>query len=641
MLSSKNEDKQEARFAARLDVLMERIDTLASTVASTASAIAKKDGEIAALQRALEARDQTLQALVQHVNRAAEAPLADVPVDATELRSLRNAIAALNKERAGGVNAASIEHLVGAVRALDERLEALAAAVAAPPVPTPDPTTIGRIEALASELGTAKSELSRPSPEVMERLSTLAQRVDTLDAREAGVTPAQLGQRLGAAFEALSGQSKRLDTVVEGLEELEQKRAGDDERVERRLGRTDAALDDAARRLDTLSAQSPRLDALAATIGELERMRNADDHRLRRHLDATEAALAEQSRGLDSLAERLGVVEQARAADEQRLDHRREETEHALKSLSQRVDALPTFDEAPFDRRLERTEDTVATLSQRVDAIGETFEALMRTRAGEDERLDHRFGETRDALAGLSQRIDAFRSVDETQLDRRFEETDGVLTTLSQRLDTLAETVEAAAANLGDKERELTAAHRSFTESSTRIESIVGDIREALHALPEQSSPSSVDELVARLERLEVAARKSNETTVRAAGELHSRIDLIDHRVATVAEDVSRAKTLWPVALRSLEARLDDAVHGPRVEPIAGDEQGAAPSDDLVAGLRDSLREMESVANEMARAADTLTESVDEPVVEDEVSPEPSAAAAAGATVVPLRASEP
>jgi hypothetical protein len=65
------------------------------------------------------------------------------------------------------------------------------------------------------------------------------------------------------------------------------------------------------------------------------------------------------------------------------------------------------------------------------------------------------------------------------------------------------------------------------------------------------------------------------------------------------------------------------------------------PSDDLVAGLRDSLREMESVADEMARAAETLTESVGEPVVEDEVSPEPSAAAAAGATVVPLRASEP
>ena len=104
MLSSKDDAKQENRFVARLDVLQERVDTLASTVATTASAIAKKDGEIAALQRALEARDQTLHGLVQQVSRAAESAAAtDVPVDATELRSLRNAVAALTKERAGGV----------------------------------------------------------------------------------------------------------------------------------------------------------------------------------------------------------------------------------------------------------------------------------------------------------------------------------------------------------------------------------------------------------------------------------------------------------------------------------------------------------------------------------------------------------
>ena len=63
MLSPKNEAKQEARFAARLDVLSERVDTLASTVATTASAIAKKDGEIATLRRDLELRDQQLQSL--------------------------------------------------------------------------------------------------------------------------------------------------------------------------------------------------------------------------------------------------------------------------------------------------------------------------------------------------------------------------------------------------------------------------------------------------------------------------------------------------------------------------------------------------------------------------------------------------
>ena len=39
---------------------------------------------------------------------------------------------------------------------------------------------------------------------------------------------------------------------------------------------------------------------------------------------------------------------------------------------------------------------------------------------------------------------------------------------------------------------------------------------------------------------------------------LAERIDGLDGRVETVAVEIKRAKTLWPVALRSLEARLDD-----------------------------------------------------------------------------------
>ena len=80
----------------------------------------------------------------------------------------------------------------------------------------------------------------------------------------------------------------------------------------------------------------------------------------------------------------------------------------------------------------------------------------------------------------------------------------------------------------------------------------------------------------------------------------------MDQRVATVAEEVSRAKTLWPVALRSLEARLDDAVRARRheAEMAPGTD---APADDLLAGLRDSLQAMEAVAAEMTRASETVS----------------------------------
>ena len=160
---------------------------------------------------------------------------------------------------------------------------------------------------------------------------------------------------------------------------------------------------------------------------------------------------------------------------------------------------------------------------------------------------------------------------------------------------------------LSDKEHELAALHRHFTDSSTARRSIVEDIREALHALPEPGS-TLLDELSARLTRVESAERDAADANDRRASELARKVDRIEGRLAGVAEEVARAKTLWPVALRSLEARLDDAVHAHRDELAAGDTgpvpaASDAPPDDLLAGLRDSLQAM-SVAAEMARASE-------------------------------------
>ena len=409
MLSSKSDSKQETRFAARLDVLMERMDTLASTVATTASSIAKKDGEIAALRRDLEARDQTLQALVTHVRQSGQSPQGSPAADGNELRSLRNAVAALTKERAEGGNATQVEELATKMQALAARVEELAASVDA-----------------------------RPSDELVAMLATLRSQVE--------------------------------------------------------------------------------------------------------------------------------------------------------------------------------------------------------------------------ALGGLTS------GVSEEQVDRRFGNMDHALTGFAQRLDTLAGTVEEAMTSLRDKELELAALNRHFTESSTRIESIVDDIRDALHAFGELDS-TALDELAARIERMEAATRDAADARDRGSVELTRRVDRIEQRVVSVAEEVARAKTLWPVALRSLEARLEDAVHPRHAEPGEAEDDtrfpsGTAaeePSGDLLAGLRDSLQAMESVAAEMARASDTLGEPsshpADEPSEErepgddssdpPELADEQSAAAGAGATIVPLRASEP
>ncbi|HEU5489731.1 MAG TPA: hypothetical protein VFU84_02975 [Gaiellaceae bacterium] len=667
MLSSKNDAKQENRFVARLDVLAERVDTLASTVATTASAIAKKDGEIAALQRALEARDQTLQGLVHHVNRAAEsAAAADVPVDATELRSLRNAVAALTKERAGGVNAAQIQSLVAAVRVLDERTGALSAAAATPPVPTTDPATTARIDALAADLAAVRTALDRTPADLATTLSTLRGQVDGLT--EAGsVTEKELEQRLGRTSDALATQSERLDALARMIEEHHRQRAVDEAQVNRRLGETHDALDSVSHRLESLGAQSPRVDALVERVEVLVRTRDAGQDELDRRLQASDDALTNVSHRLDVLAEGLSSLETTHVLQEERLDRRFGKTNEALTTLTQRLDALPRVDEEDLERRLGETDDALAALARRLDVLGETLGQLERTRAVQEERLVQRVGTTSDALATLSLRLDSLQSVDEAHLNRRLGAMDDALATLAERHDTLTATVESAATGLGDKERELATLHRHFTESSTRIESIVDDIREALHAFPELGS-TSIDDLAARLGRIETETRKAAETSARVAGELGGQIEAIDQRVATVADEVSRAKTLWPVALRSLEARLDDAVHARRHEAETTPETHAqsAPADDLLAGLRDSVQTMEAVAAEMARASDTLNQRPDERKADghrdaptaglddgempaDEptakaprsVDEPPAAAAAGGATVVPLRTGEP
>ena len=423
--SSKNDSKQEARFAARLDVLLERVDTLSSTVATTASAIAKKDGEIASLRRDLEARDKTLQALVAQA-QAAQTTAVSPAAEPNELRSLKNAVAALTKERAEGSSSAHVDELAARVHSLGQRVEELSVAVSATPTEaTVDPATEERVDALEAQLAAVRANL------------------------------------------------------------------------ERRASEPERPPDELVAMLATLRSQVEALAGLAA--------------------------------------------------------------------------------------------------------------------GGTDEQLVARIADTDDAVAKLAERIDS-----------------------------LAAGVESATTSLGAKEHEVVALHRHFTESSARIESIVDDIREALSALPEPGS-SSLDDIAGRLERIESSTRKAAETNARTAAELTGRIDVIDQHVSAVAAEVARAKTLWPVALRSLEARLDDAVHGRGPERASDDTSPANlhddPADDLLAGLRDSLHAMETVAAEMARASETLGEPADEgstPEIETETS-----VAAAGATIVPLRTGEP
>jgi chromosome segregation ATPase len=417
------------------------------------------------------------------------------------------------------------------------------------------------------------------------------------------------------------------------------------------------------------------LAASLATLGErvdglAEREPGVTEEELAHHVAAASDAHATLRKQLDTLTETLDGHERTRALAESQLDRRFTELAEELGAVAHRLDEVAirseplealavrlgdlersrNADAEHLDRRFTDTGEALGKVSHRLEAIAGELERLG---AVDVDALDRRLAETKDALAALAQRIDGFHSIDETALDRRFEEQDNSFTRLAGRLDTLAESVASASSSLRDKEEELGFLQRHFTESSTRIESVVDDIRDALHALPEVGT-TSIEDLAARVERVETAARKRSETGARETSELGGRLDLVDQRLAAVADEVSRAKTLWPVALRSLEARLEDVTHARTAEPHEPSEPTEVP-DELLAGLRDSLQAMESVAAEMVKASETLAgpeRDADERPTDDEPSVEevpslhepldpPTAAAAGAATVVPLRATEP
>ena len=459
MLSSKNDAKAEARFAARLDVLMERVDTLAATVATTASAMAHKDGEIATLRRDLEARDETLAAVVARVQSGSS-----TGDQRGDLERLEEAVASLAAERSSHGTTKQLEDLTAKVGLLGQRLETLSAAVS--------------------------------------------------------TTAAGLAGRDGE----LAAMRKRLDSAGPSA--------------------TGAASTDPAVR--------SQLDSQAAELAELK-------ERLERR-DAEQQAPAEELRAM-------------------------------LTTLRTRVESLDG----------------------------------LRAGVTEDD-LDERLTETNDALASLAKRIDA-----------------------------LAESVETATTGLGDKEHELAALHRHFVESSGRVETIVGDLREALGAFPDagpdtlaaldsriEAATTGLASVTSRLEQLESARTDDR------AGDLTDRIDALDGRVAALADEISRAKTLWPVALRSLEARLDDVARRPagHAHAAASDAGGNEP-EDLLAGLRDSLHAMESVAAELERASeqraddDAASAAQPDPGSEAHEPEDVQEAVAGGARIVPLRQSDP
>ena len=348
------------------------------------------------------------------------------------------------------------------------------------------------------------------------------------------------------------------------------------------------------------------------------------------------AAVTELGRSASNVSEQIAALEAADADVERTLDERIANVAGPVHELGAGLSsalARITDNERELATVQSLAEEGSARLGSQVSELKQQITAF----SSQLGALEHGGGEIGDELSQLGTSVRA--------LSERVSESDDALPVLSQRVEALAAKVDSAVKSLVEKERDMAALQEHAAESSTRIETIVEDIRDALGTLPDASpealaaltskvgsTAAGLTSMASRLERLEAVH------VDKVAAELSDRLDRLDARIGAVIAEMGRAKTLWPVALRSLEARLDDVVaraHAPHPtesqlpQPEPPDESGH-----LVAGLRDSLDAMESVAEEMARASAAWASDGDASVSETHEASE------GGARIVPLRASE-
>ena len=328
---------------------------------------------------------------------------------------------------------------------------------------------------------------------------------------------------------------------------------------------------------------------------------------------------------MDALATRVDSGMTSLDDKEQRLralDRQAAESTSRIESLAADLRAAKVgVTEEQLDEHLAKTAAQLDSLAQRIDKLGSSVESGTASLTHNKQRLqdlDRRVTETGSRIESLTADArDAKAGVTKEELDDRLTEMKAALSAVGERIDELAAGVKSASTSHSNEEQKLEALHRQVSQSSSRIESIADDLRETLGAFPE----ATPDQL----------------------GELGARIDIVEKRVATVAAEVGRAKTLWPVALRSLEARLEDVTARSHETPEAATghsttaaDQPADEADDLLAGLRDSLQAMESVAAEMEQAPE-----VDPTDDANDATPTAQQAIAGGARIVPLRSSDP
>ena len=373
--------------------------------------------------------------------------------------------------------------------------------------------------------------------------------------------------------------------------------------LERLTNRVDVIAD----RLDTLATTiSTTAAAIAKKDGELANLRREleDGSQRVESLAAavgdgagTEAEIRELRRAVTSLA-----AERSEPAGDKRV----RELDARVALLSNRVEALATT--------VSTTASGLAGRNGELAAIKRSL-AAARPADGQvavDEALRRRIQDLASSAATAIVRLQT--QADElaglrADMDARIAGIAGDVTALSGRLDLLTAEVATSASGLRESEHELDALRRELTEAGSRVAAVADGLQTVLGAISEAAEDDAArSEAVERLEqRVDEAVARQQTVTARLSGELEhaltgmsARIDEVERNGSAVVSELARAKALWPSALRSLEARVDDLRRQRRESDAAPGEDARSP----VTGSNGSAEPFGAAAVESTRAHD-------------------------------------
>ena len=439
-----------------------------------------------------------------------------------------------------------------------------------------------RLDEQQAETSTLRTALATSNDVVEQRVEQLGQMVTGLVlqvqdlARSAETTVRDsklddaLERRLDDVVEAMTSAAERLDEQQAETSTLRTALATSNDVVEQRveqLWQTVTGLavqgDDLARLDDAMTRSADLGAALEQRLAEIARTSTATSERVegqQAEIARMTVALSAPSAAAESRIDELGQIVATLAADVHELDQR--EQSQATSDLDERLvemgDAIDGMG-AVIDGVISRVDRIATSVDDSLAALRDPevgLAQLDRHFAEAGARFETIIGELRDLVRILPTAAPQGSGEVVSQLDELRAETAAAAERI-ERLEAQPSTGIENPAAVEHLEREIAA-----LRSRLQHFAMPDEIASQLDAL--RLSTSTVAVRIERIEDLASRTADNGRLLHRGTGvdlaALARRIEHFERREDALLAEIERAQALWPVALRSLEARLDDLV---------------------------------------------------------------------------------